>query len=179
MRFPIFIHFLFIVLAAQIPMQGRAQNKPRLTPVDYQKVAFVDAARVRKEFVAYESAKEKMHQQTLEKWKAYDKATQELDKQTKEQLKKDSVQKKHQKQFIEDKASVKRSELHNQFSADMKERIAEKTALTKKYEDKIREAISTIVREGAFSELKWSKDNAVSTITDITDQVLQKLNQNP
>lgn len=179
MRFPIFIPCLLIVLAAQIPLQGRAQSKAKLTPVNYQKVAFVDAARVRKEFVAFESEKEKMQQQTLEKWKAYDKATQELDKQTKEQLKKDSAQKKHQKQFIEDKASVKRSELHKQFSVDMKERVAEKTALTKKYEDKIREVISTIVREGAFTEIKWSKDGASPNFTDITDQVLQKLNQNP
>ncbi|HEX6431128.1 MAG TPA: OmpH family outer membrane protein [Niastella sp.] len=176
MRFPVFIPCLLIVLTAQIPLQGRAQNKQKLTPVDYQKVAFVDAARVRKEFITYEAAKEKMHQQTVEKSKAYEAATQELDKQTKEQLKKDSAQKLHQKQLITDKATVKRTELRNEFFAAIKKRNAERTALTKTYEDKIREAINTIVREGAFTEIKWSKDSAGPTLTDITDQVLQKLN---
>ena len=179
MRFPVFIPCLLIVLAAQIPLQGKAQSKAKLTPVNYQKVAFVDAARVRKEFVAFESAKEKMHQQTLEKRKAYDKATQELDKQTKEQLKKDSAQKKHQKQFIEDKATVKRSELHNEFSAGIKQRNADRFALIKTYEDKIKAAINTTLLEGAFTELKADKNAAGSSAIDITDKVLEKLNQNP
>jgi Skp family chaperone for outer membrane proteins len=178
MRFPIFISCLLIVLAAQIPLHGQAQNQQRLTPVNYQKLAFIDAARVRKEFVAYEKAKEKMHQQTLEKRKAYDKATEKLEKQTKDQLKKDSAHKLQQKQLITDKATAKRTELRNEFSAVVREINIERTALTKTYEDKIREAISTIMREGAFTELKWNKDSAGSTVTDITDQVLQKLNQN-
>lgn len=178
MRFPAFISCLLIVFAAQMPLQGRAQNKQKLTPVDYQKVAFIDAARVRKEFVAFETAKEKMHQQTLEKRKAFETATQELDKQTKEQLKKDSDKKLNQKQQITDKASTKRSELHSQFSAGIKQRNAERAALIKTYEGKIKEAISAVFLQGAFTELRSVKEVAGSTATDITDQVLQKLNQN-
>lgn len=178
MRSPIFIPCLLIVLTAQIPLRGLAQSKAKLTPVNYQKIAFVDAARVRKEFIAYEAAKEKLNQQTLEKSKAYEAATQELEKQTKAQLKKDSAQKLHQKQLITDKANIKQTGLRSAFDEAMKQRIAERTALAKNYEDKIREAISTIVRQGAFTEIKWSKDGAGPAFTDITDEVLQKLNQN-
>lgn len=178
MRSPIFIPCLLIVLTAQIPLRGLAQSKAKLTPVNYQKIAFVDAARVRKEFVAYEAAKEKMHQQTLEKRKAYDKASQELEKQTKEQLKKDSAQKLYQRQLITDKASIKRNELHDEFSAGIKQRNTDRAALVKTYEDKIKAAINTIIVEGAFTELRSDKNAAGSTAIDITDKVLQKLNQN-
>jgi hypothetical protein len=160
MRFPIFIPCLLIVLAAQIPLQGSAQQKEHLTPVSYQKTAFIDGERVRAEYVAYTAAKEKMYKDFVEKKKAFDESARKLDKQPSAKL------------------ATSRAELQNQYTAGLKQRGAERIAVTKNYEEKIKEAILTVMREGAFTEAKPGKENTGSAGIDITDKVLQKLNQN-
>jgi outer membrane OmpH-like protein len=178
MKISVCISCLLVTLLLQAPLHGWAQEKQHLTPLNYQKIASIDADRIRKEYVAYAAAKEKMHKETVEKKKSFDEATHAIEKQTKEQLKKDSIHKLQQKQLIADKSATSRAELQNQFTAGIKQRNADRMALTKNYEDKIREAIHIIMREGAFTELKSSKDSTASTGIDITDKVLQKLNQN-
>lgn len=160
MKFPIFTPFLLIVLATQIPLQGWSQQKEHLTPVSYQKTAFIDGERVRAGYVAYTAAKEKMDKDYLEKKKAFDESTRKLDKQPAA------------------KVATSRAELQNQYRAGLKQRGTDRIALTKNYEEKIKEAILAVMREGAFTEAKPSKDNTGSAGIDITDKVLQKLNQN-
>jgi hypothetical protein len=160
MRFPNFIPCLLIVLAAQNPLKGWAQQKEHLTPVSYQKTAFIDGERVRAGYVAYTAAKEKMDKDYSEKKKAFDESTRKLDKQPAA------------------KVATSRAGLQNQYSAGLKQRGTDRIALTKNYEEKIKEAILTVMREGAFTEAKPSKDNTGSAGIDITDKVLQKLNQN-
>lgn len=159
MRFPIFIPCLLIVLAAQIPLRALAQQKQHLTPVSYQKTAFIDGERVRAEYVAYTAAKEKMDKDFIEKKKAFDASNRKLDKQPSA------------------KAAAGKAELQNQYKAGLKQRGADRIALTKNYEEKIKEAILTVMREGAFTEARPAKDNTGSAGIDITDKVLQKLNQ--
>jgi hypothetical protein len=50
MKINVYISCLFVMLATQIPLQGLAQNQQRLTPVNYQKIAFIDATRLRTEY---------------------------------------------------------------------------------------------------------------------------------
>jgi hypothetical protein len=159
MRFP-FIPCLLLVLAAQIPLRGSAQQKEHLTPVSYQKTAFIDGERVRAEYVAYTAAKEKMDKDFMEKKKAFDESARKLDKQPSA------------------KVAASRDQLQNQYKAGLKQRGADRIALTKNYEEKIKEAILTVMREGAFTEARPAKDSTGSAGIDITDKVLQKLNQN-
>lgn len=159
MKFPIFISSLLIVLAAQVPLRASAQQKEHLTPINYHKTAFIDGEKVRAGYVAYTAAKEKMDKDFIDKKKAFDESNRKLDKQPSA------------------KVATSRIELQNQYKAGLKQRGADRIALTKNYEEKIKEAILTVMREGAFTEARPSKDNTGSAGIDITDKVLQKLNQ--
>jgi hypothetical protein len=159
------------------PAASRAQTS-HLTPVNYQKFAFVDVEKVRIGYIEYAAAKEKIRKEFVEKKKSYQDACSELEQQTKAQLKKDSIYKLQQRQQISDKADAKRMELHNQFMAGVKQQGTNRMALTKTYEEKIKTAVITVMREGAFTGMRSIKDSAGVAAIDITDKVLQKLNQN-
>ena len=152
----------------QIPVHGWAQQKEHLIPINYQKTAFIDGEKVRTEYVAYTAAKEKMYKDFVANRKSYEEATHKLDQQAKDR-----------KPQVAEKAAASRTELQNQYTAGLKQRGADRMALTKNYEQKIRLTIDSVMREGAFTGLKASKDNTTgSTGLDITDKVLQRLNQN-
>ena len=177
MKFNVCMSCLLVTLVLLAPAAVWAQTN-HLTPINYQKLAIVDADRLQKEYVEYVATKEKMRKEFTEKKNSYQEANQELEQQTKELLRKDSIHKLQQRQQISDKTEAKRMELHNQYVAGVKQRGADRMALTKKHEEKIREAILTVMREGAFTGMKSAKDSTGVSAIDITDKVLQKLNQN-
>jgi hypothetical protein len=178
MKISVCISCLLVTLLLQAPLHGWAQEKQHLTPVNYQKIAFVDGERLRTAYVAYAAAKEKMYKDFMEKKRSFDETIRVLDQQTKERLKKDSVHKLQQRQQISDKAIASRAELQNTYMAGLKQRGENRKALTKNYEDKIREAIQAVMRKEAFTGLQTKKESAGITAIDITDKVLEKLNQN-
>jgi Skp family chaperone for outer membrane proteins len=119
-----------------------------------------------------------MYKEFVEKKRSFDEATRVVNQQMKDQLRKDSIHKLQQKQQISDKAAASSAELQNTYIAGLKQRGEDRKVLTKNYEEKIREAIQTVMRAGAFTELQSNKASTGSTAIDITDKVLQKLNQN-
>lgn len=177
MKVNVCISCLLVTFVLLVPAAVLAQSK-HLTPINYQKIAIIDGNRLEKEYVEYASAKEKMQNEFVEKKKLYDEASHELEQQTKEQFKKDSIHKLQQRQHISELAEAKRTELHNQYTADLKKRSAERMSLTKNYQEKIREAVIAVMREGAFTSVRSIKDSTGLSAINITEKVLQKLNQN-
>ena len=146
-----FVSCLLMIVALQFPLHGWAQGK-QLKPFSLPaKYAFVDGAKLRKEYRAYAAAKDSMYKEAITQKKAFTEARKQPG------------------------ANV--SELDNKYTADAKPRNEARHALMKTYEDKMRAAIQLVMAQGVYTEIRPLKDSSTMKGTNITDLILAKLNQ--
>jgi hypothetical protein len=151
MKMSRFVICFLMIAALQFPLHGRAQGK-QLKPVNLPaKFAFVDGAKLRKEYRAYAAAKDSLFKDGMAKRKAYNEARK--------------------------KPGANISELDNKYATEATQRNNARRAVMKTYEDKMRAAIQLVMAQGVYTELKPLKDSANVKGTNITDLILAKLNQ--
>jgi Skp family chaperone for outer membrane proteins len=175
MKFNVCISCLIVFFVLMIPAHGWAQKK-QLTPVSAPlRIAFIDPAKLRKDYRAYSAAKDSMYKSGIAQRKSFETAKHQLDEQIKKQLKKDNVEGTKQNQ-LPDNGTASRTALETKYVAEIKQRNTDRIALMKNYEDKINNAMQTVMAEGAYTDLKTLKDTTGLKGTDITDIILKKLN---
>jgi hypothetical protein len=151
MKMSRFVICLLMIPALQFPLHGWAQGK-QLKPVDMPaKFAFVDGAKLRKEYRAYTAAKDSMFKDGMAKRKSFNEARKQ--------------------------PGANQSELDNKHAAEAKLQSQARQAFMKTYEDKMRAAIQLVMAQGVYTELRPLKDSANVKGTNITDLILAKLNQ--
>lgn len=151
MKMSRFVSYFLLIPALHFPLHGWAQTK-QLKPFDMPtKFAFVDGAKLRKEYRAYAVAKDSLFKDAIAKRKSFNEARKQ--------------------------PGANQSELDNKYAAEAKQRNQARQAFMKTYEDKMRAAVQLVMAQGVYTELKPIKDSANVKGTNITDLILAKLNQ--
>jgi len=168
---------LTMLAAFLCPLHVSGQKK-QLTPSGkVEKIAFIDHIRLRKEYHAFATAKKQLATEGETENKSLTKELSQIDFQAKDQLKRDSLHGSKKQQQIIDNTSLKKTELYNQFQSSQHLRTQKRLALMKEYETKITTAISAVVAEGGYTDVKpLDKNTTNERGTNITDLVLKKLN---
>lgn len=167
MRFSACIAFVFLLGASTLaPAHGWAQQ-----------IAAIDFVKLHQQYKAYDNAKQKMHQEVVAQKKQFDDAVSKLDNDSRVQLQKDSIGGGKQRSQIVTKAHDSRALLESNYLTGIQQRTKARSALMKEYEEKIHIAIRAAIVEGGYTQVRSTKEAAGVKATDITDLVLQKLNQ--
>jgi hypothetical protein len=177
-QFPIGCRVLVLLIPSLLLLSAASAQKKPLTPsAKVIKTAFVDDAKLRKEYREFVSAKAVQTQENFAQRKIYDQAISTLEQQTKEELSGDSLRGGGGRESILNRAASKRAELTQRYQEAQKKRHSERMALVQQYERKITLAIDQVLTEGGFTEVKaLTKESSLQRRRDITDLILQKLN---
>lgn len=176
----IIIFSISVFFSAPVYAQGKKQLTPAAKAV---KTGLIDQLRLRKEYKAYDAAREKLAKENQAEKKSFDQQLLLIDKQTQKQLKQDSLKGGKGRAGIVQHADDRRSAINGSHQLAQKKRHQDRIALMQQYEQKIQAAIQAVMMEGGFTDVKpLSKDkekdkaaNGPGSI-DITDLVLKKLN---
>ncbi len=159
---PVRLCLIATVLFLQ-PKQSWSQKRQLSPSAKVSKIAFIDHSKLRKDFKAFSSAKEKIAKDNDADKKTFDRALKLLDEQTKEQLRLDSLSGATNHNNIINQATAKRNEIVNNHQLEQKKRNQERIILMQDYEKKIVLAIDAIVSEGGFTDVQpLRKDTAGS-----------------
>jgi hypothetical protein len=172
-----FVSCIVVSLVLQFPLHGWAQKK-QLTPVSIPtKIAFLDIAKIRSGYKAYNEAKDSLFKSAMANRKDFETARQQLYLESKNQLKKDSSAGGKQKDLIVSNTNIKQNELESKYRAEIRQRRQKGQVMINDYEAKISAAIRSVMAKGVYTEMKPLKESSGIIGTDITGLVLQILNK--
>ena len=160
-----------------LPHKGWSQKRQLTASNKAVKIGYIDHSTVRKQFIAFAAAKERIAKEHLAEKRSLEQSIQLLNQQTKEQLRLDSLSGGQNQLQILNAADAKKSQLQSSFKDAQKRRHEERNILMQNYEKKIVSAIDAVISEGGFTEIKPFDPNATGQRgINITDLVLKKLN---
>lgn len=173
----LFLIFFILFINESFSQSTPTQRKQLIASGKVIKIGYLDHLALRKEYKAFNDAKNKIANEQLAAKRSFDQSRQIVEQQANQLLKQDSLLGGKNRQQILNDASYKSSKLTLDFQEGQKKRNQDRMAIMDEYEKKIRLAIDDIVSKGGFTDVKaLDKTKVIKNGINITDLVLKKLN---
>jgi Skp family chaperone for outer membrane proteins len=140
------------------------------------RIALVDHLRLRKDYKALYSAKERMVDLHLSAKRTFDASIKDLEDKKEQKLKEDAKTGGRNKAQILKETTAERAQLTAAYYAQQKSINENMNAQMRAYENKISAVITVLMSQGGFTELRALKKGEIQNGVDITSMVLEKLN---